>query len=329
MIDRIYVENDVREHPRARAILERFADAQHISCERYGEVFNRGAQNFRLQKRKPALILARKFDNFVLETPAGYGIGTERNYYFSHMLNCLYDCRYCFLQGMYKSANYVMFVNFEDFEDAIRSQVAADGGVPATYFSGYDCDSMVFESITGFARRFIPFFANLPGATLELRTKSVQSKLFQELSPVPGVVVACSLTPAVVAAQLEHGAPSVEARIKALARTAARGWKVGLRLDPLIYTEDYRQQYRELITQIFAAVPAESVHSASWGALRYPKGMLDRIVRLYPEEPLFAGALQGRQATGSYPQEVDEELVDFVRGLLAERLSEERLCPCG
>ena len=31
--------------------------------------------------------------------PATYGIGGDENYYFSHMLNCLYDCRYCFLQG--------------------------------------------------------------------------------------------------------------------------------------------------------------------------------------------------------------------------------------
>ncbi|MEM7166212.1 MAG: spore photoproduct lyase family protein [Planctomycetota bacterium] len=329
MIDRIYVEDDVRDHPRTREVLERFSHAAVIPCERYGEVFNRAAQNFRLQKRKPALILARKFENFVLETPAGYGIGDQKNYYFSHMLNCLYDCRYCFLQGMYRSANYVLFVNFEDFADAIRNQVKADEGVPATYFSGYDCDSMVFESITGFARMFVPLFAELPHAQLELRTKSVQTKLFQELPVVEGVVVACSLTPTETAAQLEHGAPPVAARIKALARIAQLGWAVGLRFDPLIYTRDYRDQYRRLMDEVFAAIPAASVHSASWGALRYPKGMLDRITRLYPDEPLFAGALQGKQATGSYPPDVEVEIVDYVRGLLHERMDANRLCPCG
>ena len=329
MIDRIYIESDVRDHPRTQEVLARFPDATRIACERYGEVFNRSAQNFRLQKRRPALILARKFDNFVLETPAGYGIGHEKNYYFSHMLNCLYDCRYCFLQGMFKSANYVLFVNFEEFEDAIRQQAARDAGTPATYFSGYDCDSMVFESITGFARQFVPLFAELPTAQLELRTKSVQTKLFQELEPTANVVVAASLTPADVAAQLDHAAPPVAARIKALARIAERGWRVGLRFDPLIYTEDFEQQYRQLVDEVFAQVPVEAVHSASWGPLRYPRGMLDRIVRLYPHERLFAGALQGGQATGSYPPDVEERLVAFVRGLLAERLSPACLCPCG
>ena len=28
------------------------------------------------------------------------------DWYFSHMLNCLYDCRYCFLQGMSRNHCY-------------------------------------------------------------------------------------------------------------------------------------------------------------------------------------------------------------------------------
>ena len=31
------------------------------------------------------------------------------------MLNCVYDCSYCFLQGMFNSANYLVFVNYEDY----------------------------------------------------------------------------------------------------------------------------------------------------------------------------------------------------------------------
>ena len=56
MIDRIYVERDVKNHPRTKQVLDRFPNAVQIDCERYGEVFNRSAQNFRLQKRRPALL---------------------------------------------------------------------------------------------------------------------------------------------------------------------------------------------------------------------------------------------------------------------------------
>ena len=153
MIDTIYIEEEISQHPRTQEILSRFPQAVTISCERYGEVFNRRAQNFRLQKRKPALILARKHDGFVLETPAGYGIGGQQNYYFSHMLNCVYDCRYCFLQGMYQSAHYIVFVNYEDFAKEIQHQSFQDGNT--YFFSGYDCDSLALDQVTGFIDFFL------------------------------------------------------------------------------------------------------------------------------------------------------------------------------
>ena len=155
MIHTLYIEEAIRAHPRVRAIVERFARATIVPITRYGEVFNRNQQSFRLQKKNPALILAEKKSNQVLSAPEGYGIGSARNFYFSHVLNCLYDCRYCFLQGMYRSAHYVLFVNYEDFQDQIVKTVAAHPGEDVYFFSGYDGDSLALESITGFVEAFL------------------------------------------------------------------------------------------------------------------------------------------------------------------------------
>ena len=114
-MDTIYIEKQIRSLPRTEAILKRYPKARQVLIDRYTEVFNAPSQNFRVQKNNPALILAHKHGNRVIETPPGYHIGGENNYYFSHMLNCIYDCRYCFLQGMYRSANYVVFINYDDF----------------------------------------------------------------------------------------------------------------------------------------------------------------------------------------------------------------------
>ncbi|RKZ48346.1 MAG: DNA photolyase, partial [Gammaproteobacteria bacterium] len=89
MIETIYIEEEVAAHPRTLEILARFPDARQIHCQRYGEIFNRKAQSFRLQKQQPALILANKHKGFVLPAPENYGIGVKDNYYFSHMMNCL------------------------------------------------------------------------------------------------------------------------------------------------------------------------------------------------------------------------------------------------
>ncbi|HCF74195.1 MAG TPA: DNA photolyase, partial [Gammaproteobacteria bacterium] len=69
MINTIYVEQALEDDARAQRILARFPDVTQVICERYGEVFNPKAQNFRLQKSHPALVLAEKFGETMLLTP--------------------------------------------------------------------------------------------------------------------------------------------------------------------------------------------------------------------------------------------------------------------
>lgn len=319
-MDTIYVESAARNHPRAIAALDRHPRATVIECGHYGEVFNMRSQNFRLQKQRPALILAEKRGRTVLPTPPGYSIGAAENFYFSHMLNCLYDCRYCFLQGMYRSAHYVYFVNFEDFEteiDRVRSESRGTGNL--CFFSGYDCDSLGMERMTGFAERFVPFFSERPDAWLELRTKSVATRVLEAADPVPNIVVAYTLTPDVIAREIEHGAPSFEKRLDRVGSLTRQGWTVGLRFDPLVPWPGFARLYPEMVDRIFAEVDAGRIHSATLGAMRFPKAMHDRIVKLYPEDPLFALAeTEARDGQMTYRADVEDELV----GLVAERLGQ-------
>jgi spore photoproduct lyase len=323
MIETLYVEEAAASHPRARGLLARYPRALVVPVGGYGEVFNRGRQSFRLQKRKPSLLLAVKHGSLVLEAP--YGIGGERNFYFSHVLNCLYDCRYCFLQGMYRSAHYVVFVNYEDFQTAIRKTADRFPGEEVYFFSGYDGDSLALESLTGFAGAFLPFFAENRRLTLELRTKSVAIRPLLAREAFPNCVVAFSFTPDALSRALEHGVPPLVSRIEAVARLARRGWPIGLRFDPLLYTPSYETQYQELFESVFSAIPSESIHSVGFGAFRLPRDYYARMVRLYPEEKLFALPLEDGSGMVSFATEVEEELKSFCRKTLRERVSEERL----
>ncbi len=312
MIDTLYIEEEIRNHPRVKEICERFRKARLILCERYGEVFNPRAQNFRLQKLNPALILAKKFGTFLLETPAGYGIGGNRNFYFSHMLNCIYDCRYCFLAGMFLSAHYVLFINYEDFQGAIERKIKEHPGESIYFFSGYDCDSLALDSITRFVPSFLPFFGRYPNAYLELRTKSIhiESLLKQEL--IPNGIVAFSLTPPEIQRALEHKTPSVEKRLETMVRLAGHGWKLGLRFDPIIYHVDYKARYRKLFRDIFEKIPAERLHSVSLGPFRLPKRIYERMERLYPEEKLFHHPLREKNGMITYQTNIEQEMSHFL-----------------
>ena len=328
MIDTIYVENAVACHERTKTMTGRFPDAARVTCDRYQEVFNPKAQNFRLQKKKPALILAKKFGATVLPAPEGYGIGGEHNYYFSHMLNCIYDCRYCFLQGMYRSAHYVVFVNYERFFDGMAAKLKNHRGENVWFFSGYDCDSLALEPVTGFVRELLDWLREHPRAQVELRTKSTQVRSLFETVPLPNVVIAYSLTPDQTAATLEHKAPSVEKRLAALAELAERGWNVGLRFDPVLYELRYQDLYQRLFEDVFDRVPQNSIHSVTLGPFRMPKSYFRNVTRLYPDEALFAGPFESRDRMISYSKDCEQQMMSFCHDQLLRHTAADKIFTC-
>ncbi len=328
MFEFIYIEKEVIHHPQTQAICKRFPSIPTVMCERYGEVFNRHAQNFRLQKQHPSLILARKFDHFALPTPAGYGIGGSRNFYFSHMLNCIYDCRYCFLQGMYNSAHYVIFVNFEDFEQAIETKILEAPNEQSYFFSGYDCDSLALEPITHFVEQILPLFQRFPQAFLELRTKSINTAFLSKQKPQPNCVVAFSLTPKVISGALEHKTPPIARRLKALQDLQQQGWPIGLRFDPLIYCDDFQEHYRQLFQEVFQMIDSQRLHSVNLGPFRLPKGIYKKMVNLYPDEKLFAYALEERGSMVSYYPQLEQRLTQFCKQELLQYVPVSRLFTC-
>ncbi len=334
MISTVYVERGVKDHERTARVLERLPKATVVECERYGEVFNRRQQSFRLQKRNPSLILSEKTGELVLPTPAGYGVGGAHNSYFSHMLNCPYDCRYCFLQGMYRSAHQVLFVNYEDtFERIVELNAASEG--ECWFFSGYDCDSLAFEGVSGFVSDTLDFLANDPraspsGATapmVELRTKSASIEPLLRRKPLDNVVVAYSLSPASVAQDVEHRAPSLDRRIEALRRLQQHGWRVGLRFDPLLLLPNAHELYSELFAQVFAVLDQATVHSVSLGVFRLPKDFHRRLLRLYPDEPLLAMPFGEREGMVSYREDLEQDLFEGCREQLMTHIAPEQYFP--
>ena len=107
----IYVEHAARDYPQTRALLDRFPHAQVVPVDDYKDVFARPRQHFQTQKNSVKLILAVKKDRFLYP---GSGISQrfdlDNFYYNTLLLNCVYNCDYCYLQGMYPSANIVVFV---------------------------------------------------------------------------------------------------------------------------------------------------------------------------------------------------------------------------
>ncbi len=337
MFSAIYVESELRDHPRVKAICDKFGKGSAaipiIECERYTELFNRKAQNFRLQKQSPALILARKHANYVLPAPSAYNIGGKYNYYFSHMLNCLYDCRYCFLQGMFQSANYVLFINYEDFAAALQIKFVEHQLEDSYYFSGYDCDSLAFEPVSQFVTSILKIFKGQAKAILELRTKSTQIRSLLDIEPMDNVIVAFSFTPDEIASRWEDKAPSVAKRIAAITKLAKLGWKIGLRFDPLIYHPDFQQQYENLFKTVFSNLSEKSIHSVSLGLFRLPEKFHKKMTKLFPDEALFVAGLSKRSSELnanmiSYKESIEANLFNGCEKILLDYIPASKFFSC-
>lgn len=328
MFSAIYVEEGISSNHRVQTIINQFPNLPVISIEHYGELFNRKAQNFRLQKRRPALIIAEKHKNFVLPAPEGYGFGDNNSYYFSHMLNCIYDCRYCFLQGMYRSANYVLFINYQNFVDELEKVINACNGEKCYFYSGYDCDSLALEPVTNFVEYFLPLFRNKANAILELRTKSTQIRSLLDVEPFDNCVVAMSFTPENIATSLEHKVPTINKRIDAIKRLQERGWPIALRFEPLIYQTNYKSSYSELFETIFTEIDSSALHSVSIGTFRMPDAYFRSLNKLYPDEKLFAAKLAKTNNMVSYKKDIEDELSYFCQQKLLEFITEDIYYQC-
>ena len=327
MFSSIYIEEEVLESERVKALLDKYPDVPQVVCERYGEVFNRKSQNFRLQKVAPALILSKKYGNKVLSTPSGYGYNDSNSYYFSHMLNCVYDCRYCFLQGMYSSANYVLFVNYEDFEKAIVEKIEDNQG-GGVYYSGYDCDSLALEPVSNFCQYFLPVFRRYPDAELEIRTKSTQIRCLLDTELVPNCVIAMSFTTNEAAEKWEHKVPSIEKRLDALCKLQRAGWKVAIRFEPLILGVEGLAPYEALFAQVFSKLNIEMIHSVSTGLFRMPVDFHKRIVKLYPDEELYARTTESKDGMLALKNPQESSSLSAIEKLLLSYVSAEQYYRC-
>jgi len=68
-----------------------------------------------------------------MAVPSGYGIGANKNYYFSHMLNCCTTADTVFTRDV-SISQLCLVVNYEDFQHEIK-QLCADTPNEAMHFS--------------------------------------------------------------------------------------------------------------------------------------------------------------------------------------------------
>ena len=95
------------------------------------------------------------------------------------------------------------------------------------------------------------------------------------------------MLPSDLAQKFDIKAPSINLRIKSLKQLTSLGWKIGLRFDPLIYNNNWKISYKELIRTILDEINTNYLHSDSFGSL-ISKQIFHTISNMYPGDELFS-----------------------------------------
>ena len=261
----ISVDPDCQEHPFAREIL--------AASQGHG----RASAVARQLPHFPGLRLSRHLGRFLKPCP-----GT-RNYLccgyrvLNLVLGCPYGCTYCILQNYLEGPQIQVFVNLFDALWEVEDWLKGRRGIWRVG-TGELGDSLALEPLIPFSQRLVPFFARLPNAILELKTKSCQVGALLDLPHGGHTVISFSLNPPLVAARAEPLAPSPEERVWAARLCQEKGYPVGIHLDPLVMLEGWEEAYRGLLERLFGSLDPGGILWISMGALRYPRSMHPRMV---------------------------------------------------
>lgn len=319
----IYVEEEAFKHPRTKRILSLFPLAQVIPVAHYKDVFCRSGQEYRLQRRSQKLILAVQKNHFLYEgAPVCQSFGNPHFYYTSCMMNCIYDCEYCYLKGMYPSGHMVLFVNPEDTFAELEKLLAAH---PVYLCVSYDTDLLAVEKLFGYAGEWCRFAEQQPGLTIEIRTKSANPKLWEALNPQERVIFAFTLSPDRIIAEYEHGTPSLAARLQSAAAAQRAGFLIRLCFDPMLCCADWRTQYASMLREVFAQLDAERLVDVSVGTFRVPQDYLKKMRKNAPFSPVVQFPYENDCGVYQYPLRLAEEMEGFLAAGLAERIPPEKI----
>lgn len=306
----IYIEEDAYNHPTTIKILEKFPNSVQVKIQSYKNIFNRSNQNFQEQKNSVKLILAVRRDNFYYkgsEVVNDYGF---QNFYYNTMiLNCVYNCDYCYLQGMFNSGNIVVFVNIEDFFRETEKLLTND---PTYLCISYETDILAFEDLVSYTSAWIEFARTHSNLIIEIRTKSNYYKYLKDIPISENVILAWTISPDEITKKYESKTPTLNRRLENIQSALSDGWKVRICFDPVLHVKNWKEIYKNLVEKTFSYIDSEKVFDISIGTFRINADYLKRMKKFRTDSEILYYPFERKGNLSVYPETKVREITDFM-----------------
>ena len=327
----IYVEKELLGGEEVQAILKKFPKAKLIPIRHYKDLFNRRKQNRALQEKSRKLILARKEGQRIYPgAPVCQSFSESSFYYASLLMNCPFHCEYCYLQGMYPSANLVLFLNLEDYFSDCRRFIKEKGSLYLCI--SYDTDLLALEELYPYVERFARFLEEESGLRIEVRTKAGGESLFRRLLKMhlseeakKRLIFAFTLSPEKIVSEAEHGTAGLKGRLRAIKMAMEEGFTLRLCFDPMLYHADWESLYTALLEKVFREIPMEKLYDVSVGSFRISESYLKSMTKSCGASPYTSFPYENTDGYYHYPKELLCKMEGFLEQRLLEKLPKEKI----
>jgi len=182
-------------------------------------------------------------------------------WHFSPYGFCPYDCQYCYLAGtpgIKFSPTVKIFVNIDEILDQI-ARTASKLSEPTAFYLGKLQDGLALDSLTGYSRTMIPFFAQQKFARLTLLTKSVDTDNLLNIEHNGHSILSWSLNPSEISDRFETNVPSIPDRIAAMRKCADADYPLRAVIMPIIPVKGWQNIYARFLENLLISVPLERI----------------------------------------------------------------------
>lgn len=319
----LYVEKEILEHNETKRILSLFPNAKVIEINQYMDIFGRRHQNYANQQASPKLILAGKKGQLVYPGSKNcQSFDHDYFYYTSNMMNCIYDCEYCYLKGMYPCGNLVYFVNLEDTFLEIENLLKEH---PVYVCIAYDSDLLAVENIFHIVERWQEFAQNKENLVVEVRTKCGNQHVFERLSPMKSMIYAFTISPEKVTTCYEHKTSSLQQRLDCIHHLQQRGFQTRLCFDPMIYFKGWEAHYAGMLQACREKLDFQNILDCSVGSFRISQDYMKNMKKIFSNSSITAFPYETIRGVYQYPLALQQKMKEFMCHVLRQLISPDKI----
>lgn len=244
----IYYEKAIENYELGKQLMEKYKDVPKVEIASHNAIEEmRKKENKEFVNMKRNLIIGvRKTHKFV----ENHKVSDYLVPYTSS--GCTAACLYCYLVCNYNKCAYLrLFVNREQMLDKII-KTAEKSDKNLTFEIGSNSDLILENTITKNLIWTIDNFKNTKKGKLTFPTKFDMVDDLLILDHKGKIIVRVSVNPEEIINKVEFGTSRLNGRIGAINKLKEAGYEIGILIAPVIFVENWKELYGELIKKLEA-----------------------------------------------------------------------------